>query len=88
MRLDKYLKLSRIIKRRTIAKEVLDSDLVTINGRKAKPSSEVNAGDILVLTLGERILTVRVLEILNSTKKKDAIEMFEIIKDEVINSSL
>lgn len=88
MRLDKYLKLSRIIKRRTIAKEVLDADLVTINGRKAKPSSEVNSGDILVLTLGERILTIRVLEILNSTKKKDALEMFEIIKDEVINSSL
>ena len=88
MRLDKYLKVSRVIKRRTIAKEVLDADLVTINGRKAKPSSEVNSGDILVLTLGERILTIRVLEILNSTKKKDALEMFEIIKDEVINSSL
>ena len=88
MRLDKYLKLSRIIKRRTIAKEVLDGDLVTINSKKAKPSTEVKEGDILVLTLGERVLTIKVLNILNSTKKKDAQEMFEIIKDEVINSSL
>ena len=88
MRLDKYLKLSRIIKRRTIAKEVLDGDLFTINSKKAKPSTEVKEGDILVLTLGERVLTIKVLNILNSTKKKDAQEMFEIIKDEVINSSL
>ena len=88
MRLDKYLKLSRIIKRRTIAKEVLDGDLVTINSKKAKPSTEVKEGDILVLTLGERVLTIKVLNILNSTKKKDAQEMFEIVKDEVINSSL
>ena len=57
MRLDKYLKVSRIIKRRTIAKGISDLGFVKINDRNAKPSSEVKPGDIVELTLGERIFT-------------------------------
>ena len=56
MRLDKYLKVARVIKRRTIAKDILDLGFVKINGRNAKPSTEVKIGDVLELTLGERIL--------------------------------
>lgn len=81
MRLDKYLKLSRIIKRRTIAKDVLDIGLVKINGRIAKPSTEVKEDDILELTLGERFLTIKVKQILLNPGKKDSQTMFEIISD-------
>lgn len=82
MRLDKYLKLSRVIKRRTLAKEIIDIGLVTINSKVAKPSSEVNEGDILCLTLGERVLTIKVCNVLANASKKDSKEMFEVIKDE------
>ena len=82
MRLDKYLKLSRVIKRRTLAKEIIDIGLVTINSKVAKPSSEVNEGDILCLTLGERVLTIKVCNVLAKESKKDSKEMFEVIKDE------
>lgn len=82
MRLDKYLKLSRVIKRRTLAKEIIDIGLVTINSKVAKPSSEVNEGDILCLTLGERVLTIKVCNVLTNASKKDSKEMFEVIKDE------
>lgn len=82
MRLDKYLKLSRVIKRRTLAKEIIDIGLVTINSKVAKPSSEVNEGDILCLTLGERVLTIKVCNVLVNASKKDSKEMFEVIKDE------
>ncbi len=85
MRIDKYLKVSRIIKRRTIAKDVLDLGLVKIGGREAKPSTEVKVGDILELKLGERMLTVRVLDVRNVTGKKNAAEMFEILSDQVID---
>ena len=87
MRIDKYLKLSRVIKRRTIAKEVLDAGLIKINDKIAKPSTEVNIDDLLVLTLGERVLTIKVTQVLSSPGKKDASTMFEIISDEVIKSS-
>ena len=60
MRLDKYLKVSRIIKRRTIAKELADRGRILINDRVAKPSSEVKAGDILELRLGNRVLVVEI----------------------------
>lgn len=85
MRLDKYLKVSRIIKRRTIAKDVSDLGLVKIGGKEAKPSTEVKIGDILELTLGERILKVRVLDVKNVVGKKNAAEMFEILSDQVID---
>ena len=63
MRLDKYLKVSRLIKRRTIAKEITDNGRVEVNGKIAKPSEEVKIGDIITLHLNNRTLEVKVLQI-------------------------
>ena len=68
MRIDKYLKLTRLIKRRTVAKELLDRGMFLINDRVAKPSSEVNVGDVIFLPLGRHKLTVRVLKIVDVGK--------------------
>ncbi|CEH32662.1 RNA-binding S4 domain-containing protein [Romboutsia lituseburensis] len=80
MRLDKFLKVSRIIKRRTVAKEACDKGIVTINGKMAKSSSEVNIGDILEITFGEKVLKCKVVEIKEHVLKNDAKEMYEIIE--------
>lgn len=85
MRIDKYLKVARIIKRRTIAKDVLDFGFVKINDKVAKPSSEVKEGDILSLKLGERLLKVKVCATANTIKKEDSKALFEIVSDEVIS---
>lgn len=85
MRIDKYLKVSRVIKRRTIAKDILDLGFVKINDKVAKPSSEVKENDIIELTLGERRLSVKVLGLSEQTKKKDASSLFEVIADEQIS---
>ena len=81
MRLDKYLKVARVIKRRTIAKDILDLGFVTINGRNAKPSTEVKVDDVLELTLGERKLKIIVKAINQYSKKENSSEMFEILED-------
>ncbi|MGN1294841.1 MAG: RNA-binding S4 domain-containing protein [Bacilli bacterium] len=85
MRIDKYLKVSRVIKRRTIAKDILDLGFVKINDKIAKPSSEVKENDLIELTLGERRLKVRVIGISEQTKKKEASSLFEVISDEQIS---
>ena len=69
MRIDKYLKVSRIIKRRTVAQEACEGGKVTINGKVAKPSSEVKVGDVLTLQFGARTVTVEVLEVKEAVKK-------------------
>ncbi len=79
MRLDKYLKVSRIIKRRTVANDACDASHVTVNGKTAKASYDVKSGDIIEVTFGQRSLCVRVLEIKESTKKADADSMYEVI---------
>lgn len=79
MRLDKYLKVSRIIKRRTIAKEACEKGLVQINDKVAKSSSEVNVGDILTLTFGEKIVKYRITEIKEHVLKNEAKELYESI---------
>ncbi len=79
MRLDKYLKVSRIIKRRTIANDACDNARVTVNGRPAKASYDVKTDDILEITFGERTLKVRVLNIPEYTKKADAASVYEVI---------
>lgn len=84
MRIDKYLKLSRLIKRRTIAKEVLAQGFVTINGRVAKPASEVNIGDIIFLKLGRHHLEVKVMEIEEITTRNSAANLYEIISDTIV----
>lgn len=81
MRLDKYLKVSRIIKRRTIAKEVADNGRIFVNGRVAKSSTIISVGDELTIHFGNKIVTVKVLELLESTKKEDSTGMFEIIEE-------
>lgn len=78
MRLDKYLKVSRIIKRRTVAKEAATKDKIEINQRIAKPSSEVKIGDTITLHLGLKIITISVTSI---EIKKDSL-MYELIREE------
>lgn len=79
MRLDKYLKVSRIIKRRTVANEACDASHVTVNGKSAKASYDVKENDIIEVSFGTRSVKVRVLSIKDSTKKADASAMYEVI---------
>ncbi len=81
MRLDKYLKVSHIIKRRTVAKEAAQKDKIRINGKDAKPSSSVNEGDIIEISYSSKVLKVKVLSINEFTAKKDASEMYEVIEN-------
>jgi ribosomal 50S subunit-recycling heat shock protein len=80
MRIDKFLKNSRLIKRRTIAKEACDSGKVTLNDRLAKAGTEVKVGDIIKLEFGRGTLVIRVLILSESSKKEDAPSMYEIIE--------
>ena len=82
MRLDKYLKVSRLIKRRTLAKEVADQGRITINEKVAKASSAVKVGDVLAIRFGQKIVTARVEELRDTVKKEDATKMFTILKEE------
>ena len=82
MRLDKFLKVSRIIKRRTIAKEIADNGRVEINGRTAKSSSTVSVDDILTVHFGNKKVTVKVKALLDSTKKEDTNLMYELLAEE------
>ena len=81
MRLDKFLKVSRIIKRRTLAKEVADNGRIVINDRIAKSSTKVDVDDVITISFGNKIASVRVLELKESTKKEDAVNMFEIVEE-------
>lgn len=83
MRIDKYLKVSRILKRRTIAKELADNQRLMINERIAKAGSEVSIGDILTITFGKRILKIKITEIREFTKKEDSESMYEVISESV-----
>lgn len=76
MRLDKYLKVSRLIKRRTVANEACDSGRVSINGRPAKASAEVKQGDIITIGFGNKEVKVEVLEVQETVKKEEAKELF------------
>lgn len=82
MRLDKYLKVSRIIKRRTVANEACDGAHVSVNGRPAKASYDVKEGDVIAVTFGTKTLSVRVTSIKDSTKKADAAEMYEVLSEQ------
>ena len=81
MRLDKYLKVSRVIKRRTLANEVADAGRVLVNGKPAKASYTVKVGDIIDVTFGNRPVKIRVLSDVEQKGKDVAREMFEIIED-------
>ncbi|MDV4150256.1 RNA-binding S4 domain-containing protein [Clostridium sp. AL.422] len=82
MRLDKYLKVSRIIKRRTVAKEVCEGERVSINGKTAKPSTVVKEGDIIEIQFANRALKARIVNIVEHVKKENAKEMYEILEGE------
>lgn len=84
MRLDKFLKVSRLIKRRTIAKEVAENERIEINNKPAKPSSTVNIGDLLKISFGNKLVTVKITKIQESSKKQDAENMYEIVSEEKI----
>lgn len=86
MRLDKFLKVSRLIKRRTLAKEVADQGRITINGNVAKASSTVAAGDEMTIRFGNKIVTVAISSIKEHVKKEEASDMYEIIREEKVNS--
>ena len=76
MRLDKYLKVSRLIKRRTIANEACDNGRISVNGRVVKASYDVKVGDRLELHFGERVVTVEVLVVADNVGKADAAAMY------------
>ena len=81
MRLDKYLKVARLIKRRTVAKEVTDAGRVTVNGRSAKASTDIKVGDILALGFGAHRLEVEVLIVADAMPAKDAKDMYKVLSD-------
>lgn len=82
MRLDKYLKVSRIIKRRTVAKEACESGRVSINGKVAKPSTDVKEGDTIEIQFASKYLKARIINIAEHVRKDDAKEMYEILQGE------
>ncbi len=81
MRLDKYLKVSRLIKRRTVANEACDASRITVNGKSAKASYDVKLGDEISISFGSKLVTVKVLDIRETTKKTEAVGMYEIISE-------
>ncbi|MGN0374076.1 MAG: RNA-binding S4 domain-containing protein [Butyrivibrio sp.] len=81
MRLDKFLKVSRLIKRRTVANEACDSQRVSLNGKPAKASAEVRVGDIIEIQFGTKAVKVKVTEIVETTKKDEAKDMFTYITE-------
>jgi ribosomal 50S subunit-recycling heat shock protein len=79
MRLDKFLKVSRLIKRRTVANEACDAGRVSINGKTAKASSQVKAGDILEIQFGNRTVKAQIENVQETVKKDDAADMYKIL---------
>ncbi len=82
MRLDKFLKVSRIIKRRTLAKDAAEQERVFVNNLPAKPSKDLKIGDHITIYFGKKIVEIEVLNLNNSTKIKDAELMYKLIKEE------
>ena len=80
MRLDKYLKVSRIIKRRTVANDACDASHVSVNGKPAKASYDVKVGDEIAVHFGSRTVRVRVKSVAESIRKEDAIHMYEVLE--------
>ena len=81
MRLDKFLKVSRLIKRRTVANEACDAARISVNGKPAKASYDVKLGDTIAITFGAKLVTVKVLDIKDTTKKIEAVGMYEVISE-------
>jgi len=84
LRLDKFLKVSRIIKRRTLAKEVCDRQQVQVYGRVAKAGTVVSPGDVVEVHFGQRFIRIKVLEIRESVPAKQAAELYELLEDKKV----
>lgn len=84
MRIDKFLKVSRLIKRRTVAKDISDQGRVLINGRESKPSSAVKVGDEITVQFGQKLVTVRVERLAESTRKEEATSLYTLVREEPI----
>jgi len=83
MRLDKFLKVSRVIKRRTVANDVCTAGRVSVNGKTAKPSVKLKVGDVVSIVFGNGVVTFKVLAIEATVRKEDAASMYEIIEDTI-----
>ena len=83
MRLDKFLKVSRLIKRRTLAKEVSESERVLVNGKIAKPSKDLKIGDIITIEFGMKMVSIKVISLDISIKKADSSNMYELIEEKM-----
>jgi len=81
MRLDKYLKVTRIIKRRTVANDACDNAHVTVNGKSAKASYDVKVGDIIKVTFGDKSLSVKVTDVKEHVGKGDASSLYEVVTE-------
>lgn len=84
MRLDKFLKVSRLIKRRTVAKDVSEQGRVLINGRESKPSSTVKLGDEITVQFGQKLVTVKVEKLVETTRKDEAAGMYTLLREEPV----
>jgi len=84
MRLDKFLKVSRLIKRRTLAKEIADQGRISINGTSGKASSNVKVGDELVIRFGQKLVTVVIEDLKETTRKEEASNLYRVVKEEKI----
>ena len=82
MRLDKFLKVSRLIKRRTLAKDAAESEKIMVNDKIAKPSKELQIGDIITIEFGNKIVKIKVRSFEVSTKKADASNLYEFVSEE------
>ena len=81
MRLDKYLKVSRLIKRRSVANDACDASRITVNGKAAKASYDVKIGDLITVAFGTKSVTVKVLDIRETTKKTEALGMYAVVSE-------
>ena len=88
MRLDKFLKVSRLIKRRTVANEACDAGRVMVNGKPAKASVNVKVGDVIEIAFGTKSVKVRVLDLQDTTKKEEAKDLFEYVSYSTISCSV
>ena len=85
MRLDKFLKVARILKRRTVSKELAANQRVIVNGKVAKPSTDIKAGDIIEVVFGQRCLVVRVLNVKDIVRKDEASDLYEVVQERFLD---
>ncbi|UOQ49514.1 RNA-binding S4 domain-containing protein [Gracilibacillus caseinilyticus] len=86
MRLDKFLKVSRLIKRRTLAKEIADQGRIIVNGNKAKAATNIAVGDELKIQFGQKLLTIEIDALKETVKKDEASELYTIKQEEYIKA--